>query len=175
MKIIMSYLNCLPKELRDLLDWYINHDYWCCLSEIYSIIFSTRRPSNCFNEFPALSDNMIKYVDRYLSPNLKQLPVKYQLVCDIPTEVTWSAITDDFNSRGYLQFNYFAKVLPNQIITKDVIFKVLEMYVDNKFECGYEIIKLLAEINLILEQYGITERIAPYKDRAHWKITYKIK
>lgn len=97
----MNYIATLPKELRDLLDYYVNYEHWKCLLDIfhdYSLI-GKYRPGDY------MRDSQITF----WRTMIKVLPITFD-----------SDIKNDNNNLHLL-----IKLPVGQLITKELLLKIL--------------------------------------------------
>lgn len=128
----MSYFLTLPKELRILLDHYVNYQHWNCLFDILSQykLISTYMDDTSKNLF-VLSTSKL----------LESLPIRFDSEIKYEPKCTVCLI----------------KLSINRLITKDSLFKTLCILFDHYSRCE---IHNHAIINDCLRKHGYNERIA---------------
>lgn len=163
--MIMSYLSSLPKDLRNLLDHYINYKHWSCLSEILQKITAVFQYHT--------TDRMFR---RFIDPRFKtSADQKIALFFDfLPNGIEKYYRRDDVEVAPGSNL-YLSLKLTNQVlVTKEFLLNVILVFCcgicedDNFHHLQY----ICGEINSILEQHEYDERytVISYNNRQERKI-----
>lgn len=133
----MSYIAILPKELQCILDHYVNHNHWRCLSEL------TRELS----KIPLSFVLHIESKEKHLLNNFRKLLNDY-----VPTK---------YDKQKHMSLVYdvhfYLTTFTEQLITKDTLLNILHILCDNLPQKTLH--KFSAQANKYLKHYGYIERI----------------
>ena len=143
----MSYIATLPKELRLLLDHYVNHDHWKCLSDIFAKISSLDYASS----LPDEKDFYCKKIRHLFSllPN------------DIKSDLK---IMDNFIYMQGFTIKIMLELSLDTVVNKDLLLKVSQSICESIYH-QYQTIPGI--VNSIFAKYNFSERyvIIQYSDR----------
>jgi len=138
----MSYINSLPKDLKNLLDRYFNYDYWKIIYEIYRRIFTIWRITRSL----LISD--VYFIEK--EDILKSFGFKYNLMIIDATNTT---IMPHFpRSTAYFILDI------EQLITYNDLITFLQKYIDitsETFNGHHNIINSILELNKVYVRIAI--------------------
>lgn len=138
----MSYITALPKELQDLLNHYINYDYWCCLSDIYKSIFYVAAFSSTKSITRIMND-----MDSKLKEVLRLCEFEYNLI------------------EAHDRMNYgiwLIELKINQLVTKQKLLDCINIIINNPINYMEDTVKDIGKINKCLEIHNFSQRIIIY-------------
>lgn len=133
----MTYLSSLPKDLQNLLDHYVNHEYWQSLSGVFHEIDRCRYYATCC----ASKDEYIQMIER--------------LMQSLPTDIKHSLNTEEVESVGVTSVSLKLHLPIDMLITRESLLCIFDSICVNLYP---HLLNIMSKINDVLEKNNYKER-----------------
>lgn len=132
----MTYIDIIPKDLKPLLEHYVNYEHWKNMIHVFNILTT--------HEFDIAFEN---FVELFVNSEALEKIFKIKINCKLKnvTESTFSLALD---------------IDVEQPITKNILFNVLQIFCENGMRrYSYKGIEWCKTINDYLSKCGYEERL----------------